>query len=622
MKWIFLTLGVFLFLASFSTAAYTKQGDTNFVGSVCIGNVCLSAWPSGTGYQFDLKAFDTNFNVQWAGYDGNWTKDWNAVSVEWNKIVNAPYMLTIQNVDGNLRPSIDANRTAAIQQSMTNINPTVDANRQAAISSAMTNINPTVDANRLAAIASAMGAINPTIDKNAIYYSYLNIGSTYDGNWYKDWNANPLEWSKISSSTFPGGCGSGQAVQIVGSSLTCIDLNSTASIASNLILYFKNENSLVQDYNVMRANAIADGSYGYVKTFTASDQNLVAFRSRDLNVMSISQGVIDVHFHAQKTGGTKDLRLYSKLYKRDTAGNETLLATTENSGLITGLDSFDIHASIASTSMLVTDQLVLKFYSNVGGAGTNPDVNFIIDGYSNSNLSLPNVIDFNYLSSNFVPYTGALKNVNLNSKSISSIDDANANRLCFGSICVMDWNALNYLRGYLVTEGDIDSNAIAITQGPIDGNKTYLLQFLETWTDGNSWQNIFTQFTNDRNADIRSFTLIDQNLQKARVYTDTRFGTDRNADQRMFSVIDGNKTTDTNGVTAGYINNAGKYIIDLNSTKNIISDENVMAGAAGSTACVLLSGDQNYMKLGCGPAGTNFCITRVATDTNYTLGTC
>ena len=102
-------------------------------------------------------------------------------------------------------------------------------------------------------------------------------------------------------------------------------------------------------------------------------------------------GVYVGHVHAAKTAGTKPVTIYFELYTRTSGGAETLRATSEDSGLISALNvGYELHATVDDdVTINATDRIVIKWYANVGVAGSNATVTLYAEGTNSSSLSVP-----------------------------------------------------------------------------------------------------------------------------------------------------------------------------------------------------------------------------------------
>ncbi len=129
---------------------------------------------------------------------------------------------------------------------------------------------------------------------------------------------------------------------------------------------------------------------------TGDDQALVNFATIAgvPGIKSLRAGIHGVHVHAEKTGGTKPVILYAEIYTRTSGGSETLIATTEVSGLVTSKSDFTLHATVAGDITIDdTDRIVVKWYANVGGQGSNATVALYSEGNTSSHFTLPTTSD-------------------------------------------------------------------------------------------------------------------------------------------------------------------------------------------------------------------------------------
>jgi len=91
-----------------------------------------------------------------------------------------------------------------------------------------------------------------------------------------------------------------------------------------------------------------------------------------------------------KKSGNKDVRVYWKLFKRDTSGNETeILESAVSDHLTTDNSQYLISAYLNEDQVLdPTDRLVLKLYANVSGTGTDVTVTLTMEGDYDSRLAI------------------------------------------------------------------------------------------------------------------------------------------------------------------------------------------------------------------------------------------
>lgn len=117
-------------------------------------------------------------------------------------------------------------------------------------------------------------------------------------------------------------------------------------------------------------------------------------------VLSLAAGPYDFHFHAERTAGTRSVRMYWELYKRILAGTETLLDFSEMSGEITDKAEQDLHLTLgANVDFETTDRLVLKVYANLG-TGSPTTVVLYQEGTTDSHITIG--VDSSVLNNIFV----------------------------------------------------------------------------------------------------------------------------------------------------------------------------------------------------------------------------
>ncbi|KKN02726.1 hypothetical protein LCGC14_1114840 [marine sediment metagenome] len=118
-------------------------------------------------------------------------------------------------------------------------------------------------------------------------------------------------------------------------------------------------------------------------TITTDDQEIEQWvtPSGGLGLQFLLHGIYQLHLHAYRFSGTKNVRLYFKVYKRASGGTETLLGTSHESTILAGAEEqLDLHVEIHEQSLLITDRIVLKIFASLEGAGNNPVVYFYVEG--------------------------------------------------------------------------------------------------------------------------------------------------------------------------------------------------------------------------------------------------
>jgi len=131
---------------------------------------------------------------------------------------------------------------------------------------------------------------------------------------------------------------------------------------------------------------------------TGDDQLLWSFvtEAGEPGVEVLALGAYTATLFLKKTGN-KDVRVYWKLFKRDTGGTETeILQSAVSDYLTTDNSQYLISAYLNEDQTLdSTDRLVLKLYANVSGTGTDVTVTLTMEGDYDSRITI------NVLSSAF-----------------------------------------------------------------------------------------------------------------------------------------------------------------------------------------------------------------------------
>ena len=122
------------------------------------------------------------------------------------------------------------------------------------------------------------------------------------------------------------------------------------------------------------------------------DQALVNFLTNEtggLGILDIPAGTFEAHFHAERTAGNSDVNIYAEIYKRASGGAETLIATSQISGLVTSKSDFSLFAHTSSdVDLLATDRILVKFLANLG-SGSGATVEIYVEGTTVARLAFP-----------------------------------------------------------------------------------------------------------------------------------------------------------------------------------------------------------------------------------------
>lgn len=159
-------------------------------------------------------------------------------------------------------------------------------------------------------------------------------------------------------------------------------------LAANLILYPTSVPSDVSGYNKL-VSSIDDSDYDTVAeeittaTITTSGQ-LVASLVSDAGLIdgAINQINVSTIGQIRRVSGTKTAEFYFEIYRRDSDGDEFLIAGSSPTPPVTSgtFEQFSESAIISSATFTLTDRIVIKYYANVSGTGSNPVYAFEFGG--------------------------------------------------------------------------------------------------------------------------------------------------------------------------------------------------------------------------------------------------
>ncbi len=146
------------------------------------------------------------------------------------------------------------------------------------------------------------------------------------------------------------------------------------------------------------------------------------------DITFLPPGVTTFYITARKSTGTKTVQLFGELYQRTSGGTETLLSTTALTIPLSGVDAAYIFQGAIPTGIifLATDRIVSRFRAVVSGGGSAPTVVLSMEDNTSARTEIPaSSVDV----TNFVPYTGALFDVDLNSKNLTTTGTSTAGQI-------------------------------------------------------------------------------------------------------------------------------------------------------------------------------------------------
>ena len=169
-------------------------------------------------------------------------------------------------------------------------------------------------------------------------------------------------------------------------------------LPSNVILYPTNVASDIGGY-VKLVSSIDDPSYNTTAVnistgaITTTSQ-LISSLATPANIIVGNPGAFNITTigNIRRTSGSGTASFYFQVYKRTSAGTETLITTSDNT--IPVLDS-GTYIEFSSTALwndgifLSTDRVVLKFYANRISGGSNPTYEFQFGGSTPVRSFLP-----------------------------------------------------------------------------------------------------------------------------------------------------------------------------------------------------------------------------------------
>jgi len=235
--------------------------------------------------------------------------------------------------------------------------------------------------------------------------------------------------------------------------------------------YYYSTQTINSDYVMYSSHsAVAEGSIS--KTITADVilgtwTTLSGYPTGD----AIPAGTWDIHVHAVQTAGTKDCRLYGKIYLKASGGSLTYLGETGKTKVLSDTEqAYDIMLQTGVINLTAGDAILMVGNAEPSGSGSDPQITIYFGSTKGSLLALPApTIDVN----NYIPYAGATKDVNLGAYNITAADIHNNYQL---DLDTPNWKAAdtdlldgrNY-DAFVSTTGDTMNGSLFIEkEGEVD----------------------------------------------------------------------------------------------------------------------------------------------------------
>jgi len=140
------------------------------------------------------------------------------------------------------------------------------------------------------------------------------------------------------------------------------------------------------------------GSETYIEESGVTDGQLLGAWISDVGEApaKLPRGMYDWFIFAEKTSGTKTLRLYWELYERKTDTSEVLIATSSESNELKMGEKTSYVVPLALDSDYTPDagsRIVGKIYASVSGGGNAPTVKIYYQGASGSRWEIPSTTE-------------------------------------------------------------------------------------------------------------------------------------------------------------------------------------------------------------------------------------
>ncbi|MCD6130738.1 MAG: hypothetical protein J7J61_01345 [Candidatus Hydrothermae bacterium] len=123
---------------------------------------------------------------------------------------------------------------------------------------------------------------------------------------------------------------------------------------------------------------------------SAGDYEIASWIAPADGVPVLRLGVYTLHFQAERVSGNIDVRFFFRLYERDSEGNETLIAESSLSDLVT--DRRDVVVSLILANDYIMSEgsrLVVKVYAHYLSSGSSTTIRLYYQGAVRSRLATP-----------------------------------------------------------------------------------------------------------------------------------------------------------------------------------------------------------------------------------------
>jgi hypothetical protein len=171
-----------------------------------------------------------------------------------------------------------------------------------------------------------------------------------------------------------------------------ITINEMAGLTS---YFFSSTNSDISGYESMPdlanyTSATEANNGGVTVSTTPTSLGKFATNSGFPNVTKIPIGLFPAHVEVEKAAGSNNYSTFFKLYKRNLAGTETLLVTSDYSSEVSAntRQQITVSAYISNPiTLLATDRLVIEWYSVMNSSTAT--ITMYYDGITNARFAMP-----------------------------------------------------------------------------------------------------------------------------------------------------------------------------------------------------------------------------------------
>lgn len=172
------------------------------------------------------------------------------------------------------------------------------------------------------------------------------------------------------------------------------------SVASRDVvdLFLTNNASDIGGYKDLEIDVVTAAKETITQAITGNSTTLIASFASILgedevnNIEILESGIYDLHIHAS-TNFAAGMTIYYEFYHRTAGGTETLLTTSHDSPILSGIEQeYDIHAGVTVEKNFISgDRIVAKVYGrNVGAATKN--ISIFMEGGTASRLEFPGFV--------------------------------------------------------------------------------------------------------------------------------------------------------------------------------------------------------------------------------------